>query len=67
VNFVSGGPFASQALNFFKTASGSSDVLLKMEKPVAEGIGLSPDGRELFYGQIDYSGSDLMLVKNFWP
>jgi hypothetical protein len=40
--------------------------MLQMDKPVTEGIGLSPDGRQLFYRQIDYSGSDLMLVNNFW-
>ena len=67
VYFISGGPVARQALSFFKIASASTEMQLKMEKPVAEGIGLSPDGQELFYGQIDYSGSDLMLVKNFWP
>ena len=67
VYFISGGPFSNQTLNFFRTASGSTETELRMEKPVTEGIGLSPDGRELFYGQIDYSGSDLMLVKNFWP
>ncbi len=67
VYFISGGPFTSQALNFYKTASASSEMQLKMERPVAEGIGLAPDGRTLFFGQIDYSGSDLMLVKNFWP
>jgi Tol biopolymer transport system component/DNA-binding winged helix-turn-helix (wHTH) protein len=67
VYYISGGPFASQSLNFFKTTSGSTEMLLKLEKPVADGIALSPDGRDLFYSQIDYSGSDLMLVKNFGP
>jgi len=67
VYYVAGGPFASQSLNFFHAGSQSSEILLKLEKPVAEGIALSPDGRELFYSQIDYSGSDLMLVKNFRP
>jgi len=39
---------------------------MKFQKPVIEGVGLSPDGRDFYFGQIDYSGSNLMLVENFW-
>ncbi len=39
--------------------------LFTMDKPPDLGLALSPDGRYLLFTQLDYSGSDLMLVENF--
>jgi hypothetical protein len=33
--------------------------------PVDLGLGVSPDGRTLLYGQVDRAGSNIMLVENF--
>lgn len=41
-------------------------MLIRLDRPIEAGIGLSPDGQDLYYGQIDHSGSDLMLINDFW-
>ena len=42
------------------------DLGFETEKPIGHyGIGLSPDGKWLFYTQADRSGSHIMLVENF--
>jgi Tol biopolymer transport system component/predicted Ser/Thr protein kinase len=53
-------------VRFFSFASGKSRVILKPEKPIGQGLSVSPDGHWLLYAQEEgRSGSDLMLVENF--
>lgn len=54
----------SSDLCSFEFASGKTRKILKMERDVA-GLAVSPGERTILYGQIDESGSDLMLVENF--
>lgn len=39
--------------------------LPKIYNPSTRSISLSPDGRNLIWGQIDPSNTDLMLIENF--
>ena len=54
----------SSDLCYYEIAGGKTRKILKMERSVA-GLAVSPGGRTILYGQIDESGSDLMLVENF--
>jgi len=38
---------------------------VKVPKPLDLGLTVSPDGRTLLYSQVDYTGSNLMLVEDF--
>jgi Tol biopolymer transport system component/DNA-binding winged helix-turn-helix (wHTH) protein len=66
VYYVAGSSYSTQTLHFFQTSSRTSQTLFTFGKPVMEGIGLTPDGKQLFYSQIDYTGSELLWVENFW-
>lgn len=67
VYYTSGNPSAVQSLNYFENHSESHYLLWNFERAVSEGMVLSPDGRELFYAQLDSNGEELLLVENFRP
>jgi Tol biopolymer transport system component len=56
---------AQASIQFLSFASGQTSTLVQLDKPVDLGLTVSPDGRYLLYPQVDYAGSDLMLVENF--
>jgi hypothetical protein len=53
------------SIQFYHFASGKTQLIAKLEKPVHVGLTVSPDRRWLLYAQHDEVGSDLMLVENF--
>jgi Tol biopolymer transport system component len=52
-------------LCLFEFATAKIRKLLAVERKVAWGLTVSPDGRSILYTQVDEVGSDLMLVENF--
>jgi hypothetical protein len=51
---------------FLSLADGKSSRILRADKPLGPGLGVSPDGHWLFYTQQEgQAGNDLMLVDNF--
>lgn len=64
--YMSGDPYHNQSLMFYATDSGKSELIAKLDRPIDKGFSVSPDGAQLYYGQIDNDGSDLMLVNKFW-
>jgi serine/threonine protein kinase len=60
-------PDASGAtsIRFLNFATGAVTEIIKVLKPVDDGLTLSPDRRSLMYSQIDHLGRDLMLVDGF--
>jgi dipeptidyl aminopeptidase/acylaminoacyl peptidase len=56
--------WSNNSLHFLDTATGKTERLASFPKPVM-GYSVSPNGRQSVYGQLDQSGSDLMLVENF--
>jgi Tol biopolymer transport system component len=55
----------SAAIQFLNFATGMTTQIVKVDKPLELGLGVSPDGRTLLYAQFDSYGRDLMLVENF--
>ena len=45
--------------------SGTTKVLLTINRSVLGGVGVTPDERTVAWAQSDQSGSDLMMVENF--
>jgi Tol biopolymer transport system component len=39
--------------------------VLALDRPPDLGLSISPDGKSLYFAQLDYSGQDLMLVEGF--
>ena len=66
VYYFSGVPDEGPSLRFWDAQAGVSRVILHLDRPIEAGIGLSPDGQDLFYAQVDQGSSDLMLVNHFW-
>ena len=66
VYYFSGDPYGSRSLNRFSLESETTKHLFTAGKVDGRGIALSPDGKFLFYGELDRSNSELMLVENFW-
>ncbi len=66
VYYFSGDPFGSRSLNRFDLQTGTTQYRFTAGQVDGRGIALSPDGRWLFYGELDRSNSDLRLVENFW-
>jgi Tol biopolymer transport system component len=52
-------------IEFLDTANGRRSVLVRTDKALDLGLGVSPDGRYLLYSQVDYLGSNLMMLDNF--
>jgi hypothetical protein len=46
-------------------SSGKVSTLYTLTKHIDLGLDLSPDRRYLLFAQLDYIGSDLMLIDNF--
>lgn len=59
------GPDGTAWVQFFDFTTGKSTQIVKVTKPLDLGLSVSPDGRTLLYSQVDYTGSNLMLVENF--
>ena len=55
----------NHTLAFFEFATGRSQALAKLEKPLQLGLTVSSDGRSILYPQIDRLVEDLMLVEGF--
>ena len=54
-------------VQLYRFANGKVTAIGHLDKRTLEGgpgLGISPDGRTLLYGQIDTHTDDLMLVKN---
>lgn len=66
VYYFSGMPDEGPSLHWFDARTGVNRLLLHLSRPIEAGIGLSPDGQDVFYAQIDQGSSDLMFVNNFW-
>jgi Tol biopolymer transport system component len=59
------------ALKFFSFADAKIKVLREFSKettidPYSTALSISPDGRWILYTQLDHSGSDLMMVEDFY-
>jgi Tol biopolymer transport system component len=59
------GPDRTSSVRYLNFATGGTNELVKIEKPVDLGLAVSPDGTHLLFCQLDYVGQDLMLVENF--
>lgn len=60
---------ASPTIQFFDFASGQLSEVIKLDKSLLvgnSGLAVSPDERWLLYAQIDQSGSDIMVINNFY-
>ncbi len=55
----------TSSVRYLNFATGASNEVVKIEKPVDLGLAVSPDGHSLLFTQLDYAGQDLMLVENF--
>jgi hypothetical protein len=54
----------STSIQFFGFADKKTRQVAAIDKPVAVGLAVSPDGRTILYSQVDYESNDLMLVEN---
>jgi Tol biopolymer transport system component len=54
-----------QAVHFLEFATGQIRKIAPIGKLWALGLDVSPDGRIIFYSQIDSRGTELILVENF--
>ena len=68
--FFDRGNSAGPVLKFF-SFSGRATILRQFPKETrldgsSTALSVSPDGRWILYTQLDLSGSDVMLVENFW-
>jgi Tol biopolymer transport system component len=56
---------APASIDFFDFASGKTKLVIKTGKPISIGLAVSRDQRWLLFTEVEYLGSDLMLVDNF--
>jgi Tol biopolymer transport system component len=54
-------------IRFFSVATRQDRAISAISRPVRLGFTVSPDGRHILFDQIDRSGSDLMLIRDFQP
>ena len=64
-HFASNAPDDGSELHYYDFASRLSRRVYRTERPVWAGMSLSPDGRRLLFSELDWRGSDLMLVERF--
>ena len=50
---------------YLDMATQRTTEVFTMDKPPDLGLSVSPDGKSLFFAQLDYSGQDLMVVEGF--
>jgi Tol biopolymer transport system component/DNA-binding winged helix-turn-helix (wHTH) protein len=53
-------------LRFIPSAGGTAETLYEFPRRTAEGLGMSPDGHSLFFGEAEQANTDLRLVRDFW-
>ena len=53
-------------VSFLDLKTRSRRVLVVVPGPIINGLAASPDERWLLYTKADFTGSELMLVENFW-
>ena len=53
------------AIDFFSFTTAKVRPVLAIEKPIWNGLSVSPDGKSILYTQIDHYNTDIMLVENF--
>jgi hypothetical protein len=53
-------------LEFFDFTTKSSRTVVRISRPAAPGLTLSPDRRRIVWSQVDREGADLMLVEKFY-
>jgi Tol biopolymer transport system component len=58
-------PDGRSSIRLHRFATGKSETLATLDKPVMWGFSVSPDRRTILYVQIDSSSHDLMLMDNF--
>ena len=46
-------------------STGTTRLIKVIEKPVYDGLTVSPDYRTILYSQVERGNGDLMLVENF--
>jgi hypothetical protein len=51
-----------RSLLLYNPASQSTRQILRADKDLGDGLGVSPDGRYLLFSQISEQGADIMLV-----
>jgi serine/threonine protein kinase len=59
------GPNQASSVQFLSFATGKVKTVARTSGEPRDALCVSPDGRFLLFGQLDGSGSDLMLVENF--
>jgi Tol biopolymer transport system component len=52
-------------IQFYQFSTGTSRLLTKVEGPVFQGMGVSPDRKTILFTKIVGSGRDLMMIENF--
>lgn len=57
-------PQGRAAIHFYNFADGKSRLVVLVGE-ITPGISVSPDGRSIFYSQVDERRSDLVLIDNF--
>jgi Tol biopolymer transport system component len=56
-----------RSIDFYDFRTRQTRELFQVDKDLAEGMSVSPDGRYLMYSQTDESNSSIMLVNDFRP
>jgi len=58
-------PDGRSPILFYDFSDESITEVFAPERPTSNGLSISPDGQRILFAQIDYDGSDLMLVEGF--
>ena len=68
IYFATANEPARPVIEFFNFTTRKVATIATLDKPLSPsdpGLAVAPNGRSLLFGQMDQSGSDLMLVENF--
>ncbi|QOY85856.1 winged helix-turn-helix domain-containing protein [Paludibaculum fermentans] len=66
VYYIAAGAGGHFLLKFIPSAGGAAVTLYEFPRRTAEGMGMSRDGRSLFFGEAEQLNTDLQLVRDFW-